>query len=108
MRTSGGVLGLALAAGFASGCAHVQPARSVGESVASNPATVWSPPPEGRPPAPTPTPPPAIPEKYLKGEASPSLPEIVDLALRNNPATRVAWFQARDATRPKRHVLERA
>lgn len=97
MRSSGGVLGLALAASLAPGCAHVQPARAVGESVASNPATVWSPPPEGRPPAPTPTPPPAILEKYLKGEASPSLPEIVDLALRNNPSTRVAWFQARAA-----------
>ena len=33
--------------------------------------------------------------QYLKGEATASLDEIVDLALRNNPATRVAWFQAR-------------
>ena len=86
-----------LAALLLAACAHVQPARSVGESVASSPAAVWSAPPEARPPARTPTPNPAIPEKYLTGGAIPSLGQIVDLALRNNPATRFAWFEARAA-----------
>jgi outer membrane protein len=65
--------------------------------VSSNPATPWQPPPAGRMPPPPPTPPPAIPPEYVKPGTTVSLGEIIDVALRNNPVTRTAWFNARAA-----------
>jgi TolC family type I secretion outer membrane protein len=48
-------------------------------------------------PAPPPTPPAAIPAQYLKPGATLSLEQVIDVALRNNPVTRTAWYQARAA-----------
>lgn len=75
------------------GCAS----GDVDARVSRNPATPWQPPPEGRMPSPPPTPPPAIPPEYVKPGTTVSLEQIVDIALRNNPVTRTAWFQARAA-----------
>jgi len=75
------------------GCAS----RDVDRLVAHSPAAPWQPPPEGRMPAPLPTPPPAIPAAYLQPGATVSLEQVVDVALRNNPVTRTAWYQARAA-----------
>lgn len=96
-RVSPAAVSLAAAILLGAGCSHVRPARSIDESVSPKPGALWSPPPQGRAPAPAPTPAPQIPEKYLKGDATPTLPEVIDLALRNNPATRAAWFEARSA-----------
>ncbi|HMA17728.1 MAG TPA: TolC family protein [Thermoanaerobaculia bacterium] len=90
--------GLAILAALAailpfSGCATAD----VNARASSNPATPWQPPPEGRMPLPRPTPEPAIPTEYLKPGATVSLAQVIDVALRNNPATRTAWFQARAA-----------
>ena len=65
-------------------------------AVSDSPARPWQPPAEATV---VPAPPPAtpIPEKWTKGNTILSLPEILDLALRNNPSTRAAWFQARAA-----------
>jgi outer membrane protein TolC len=75
------------------GCAS----RDVDARVAGSPATPWQPPPEGRMPAPLPTPPAAIPAAYLQPGATVSLEQVLDVALRNNPVTRTAWYQARAA-----------
>ena len=91
--------GTALLAATLSGaaCSHVRPVHAIDEGVAPKPGALWAPPPEGKAPAPTPTPAAVVPEKYLTGEAKPTLGDVVDFALRNNPATRSAWFQARSA-----------
>jgi TolC family type I secretion outer membrane protein len=78
---------------FAAGCAT----RDVDAHVSPSPAAPWQPPAEARMPAAAPTPPPAIPAEYLRPGATLSLDQVVDVALRNNPATRTAWHQARAA-----------
>jgi outer membrane protein len=81
---------------LAGGCAHVSPGASMRAGAAASPASPWQPPPEAMTvPAPPPTPP--IPEKWTKQGTTLELPEILDLALKNNPSTRAAWFQARAA-----------
>lgn len=89
----GFVIFVAVAVLSFSGCAT----RDVDARVSPNPATPWQPPPAGRMPAPGPTPPPEIPADYLKPGATVSLEQIIDVALRNNPVTRTAWFAARAA-----------
>jgi outer membrane protein len=85
-----------LAVLLATRCAAFPPARDIDTSVAPSSGTPWQPPPEARP-TPPPTPVPAIPPEYLKPGATLTLPQILDVALRNNPLTRTAWYQARSA-----------
>ena len=67
--------------------------RSVGTS--DSPATSWTPPKDaGRIAGATQTV--ALPEGVAPG-ATLSLPQIIDVALRNNPQTRIAWLNARAA-----------
>ena len=91
---SGMFYGLAVL--LAAGCTAFPPARDIDKSVAPNAGTPWQPPPEARP-TPAPTPALAIPPEYLKPGVTLSLSQIVDLALRNNPLTKTAWYQARSA-----------
>jgi outer membrane protein len=95
-----GLLGIlaaaALAAGPAAGCSSFPPQRAVDDAVAPAPGRPWQPPPQARV-TPTPTPTPAIPAEYLQPGTMLSLPQVVDLALRNNPLTKAAWYQARAA-----------
>lgn len=49
------------------------------------------------PPTPAPQPTPSLPPHLLEGGASFTLADIVDIALRNNPTTRVAYFEALSA-----------
>ncbi|MGD8439409.1 MAG: TolC family protein [Holophagae bacterium] len=49
------------------------------------------------PPTPAPQPTPALPTHLLEEGAPLTLADIVDIALRNNPTTRVAYFEARSA-----------
>lgn len=88
---------LLLAAVGVAACASLAPGRDVDQRVAPRPAAPWQPPPEGRMPAPQPRPTPPIPPEYLKPGTTVSLEQVIDIALRNNPATRTAWFQARAA-----------
>jgi outer membrane protein len=80
-----------------SGCASLLPERDVDHRVSPSPAAPWTPPPEGRVPPPPPRSVPPIPPEYLKPGATVSLEQVVDIALRNNPATRTAWASARAA-----------
>ena len=65
-------------------------------AVSESPARPWQPP-AAASEVPPPPPAPPIPEKWTKANTILTLPEILDLALRNNPSTRAAWFQARAA-----------
>jgi TolC family type I secretion outer membrane protein len=92
------ILFLACAAGLggALGCSQFHPARAIDDASPPSPAAPWNPPPEARAEQ-KPTPPPPIPEKYLHEKTVLSLAEVIDIALRNNPATRASWAQARSA-----------
>jgi len=90
------VLLLAAAAALVSGCVASRPSAFVDASVPPSP--------EKRTEAPMPPPPPqaapvALPELPPAGTAPTTISpaQAVDLALRNNPATRQAWFRARAA-----------
>jgi outer membrane protein TolC len=80
---------------LAAGCAHLQSGRSIDEAVARSAADVWS----GRLTAVPPEPAAPTPERADTGtpDRPMPLPALVDLGLRNNPATRIAWHQARAA-----------
>ncbi len=88
---------LAVAALAAARCSSFPPGRSVDSAVSPAPGSAWSPPAEARLPPPAPPPAPAIPPEYLEKGATLSLPQVLDVALRNNPVTRTAWFQAKSA-----------
>jgi outer membrane protein len=96
------------------GCAHQM--SEVRTAPGSAPAAdlPWTPPPDlapapGSNPAPSPAPvedqtqapttaaAPSIPADLLAAAANWGLPDLVDLALRNSPQTRIAWAQARSA-----------
>jgi len=80
----------------AAACTHMQPGRAISGAVSQAPAVPWSPPPAGQmPQAPASTI--EIPPQYLKPGTTFSLAQLVDVALRNNPATREAWHFARAA-----------
>jgi len=81
----------------AAGCSSLPSGRAIDNAVSRAPATPWQPPAEARLPPPTPPPAPAIPPEYLKEGATLSLPQVLDVALRNNPVTRFAWLAARSA-----------
>jgi len=79
------------------GCASLAPGRSVDNAVSPAPGSPWQPPAQARLPPPAPPPAPAIPPEYLEKGATLSLAQVLDVALRNNPVTRSAWFQAKSA-----------
>jgi len=103
-RDSGGSAAFLAAAALASaalasagGCASFSPARSVDKAVSPSPGSQWQPPAQAKLPPPEPPPPPAIPPEYLEKGATLSLAQVLDIALKNNPVTRTAWFQAKSA-----------
>jgi outer membrane protein len=88
----------AWALAFLGGCAQVAPSRNVGRWAPPSPAVPWTPPPEARrTEGPAPAPAPEIPEAWRTGKTILTLPQVLDMALRNNPSTRAAWFRARAA-----------
>src|SRR5262245_8503229 len=84
------------AAVWTAGCAAFPPAWDIDKPGAPPAGTPGQPPAEARP-TPQPTPAPAIPAEYLKPGATLSLPQVLDLALQNNPLTKTAWYHARSA-----------
>lgn len=80
------------------GCAHLLPRGNVNAGVASTPARQWTPTAEARKAA---APPhveiPKVPDSWLHGKTILTLPQVLDMALANNPSTRAAWYQARAA-----------
>ncbi len=90
-------LALLLAAAAAGPGCSLLPKKSVQDAVAAAPNQPWTPPPAAAMPKDEPAPPPQIPEEYTKPGTTLSLGQLVDVALRNNPATREAWFAARAA-----------
>ena len=92
----------ALAAGLlgclgASACLHSMSEIHTGPGTAPSPGVPWSPPASAAVPAPAPAPAPVIPPDLLEEASHWGLADLVDLALRTNPDTRVAWTQARAA-----------
>jgi len=90
-----------------SACAHEMSARRTGPGTSTAPSTPWTPPAEYAAPPP-PTPPAGaapgaggtttgIPADLLAEAAHWTLTDLVDLALRNAPETRIAWARARSA-----------
>ena len=102
LKTAATLTSLLLAA-MATSCAHWAPAdlgisrpEQVGPGVSPSPDKPWLPPP-GTVAAPIADASPAVvPPSYVPGSPI-TLAEIVDIALANNPATRIAWLQARAA-----------
>lgn len=88
---------VALWLALASAACTLIPQKSVQSSVAPAPSEPWTPPAAGRMPEAPVSPPLQIPEEYLKPGTTLSLGQLVDIGLRNNPATRQAWFGARAA-----------
>ena len=84
------------AAALATACAHLSPSRAIDEETPPSPAAAWAPPAEALAEQ-RPSPAPAIPEKYKNAQTLLSLPEVIDIALRNNPVTRASWARARSA-----------
>ncbi|MGE5277219.1 MAG: TolC family protein [Acidobacteriota bacterium] len=88
----------AAAALLTAGCSHFSPETTISKSVAPAPGVPWTPPPEGRAPeTPAAEKKVEIPEEYTRPGTTLSLAQLVDVALRNNPATREAWHFARAA-----------
>ena len=98
MKKSRAVAGIAAVLLAVAGCSSLPPGRSADDGVSPAPERPWQPVSEARLPAPTPPPAPAIPSEYLQPGTTLSLSQILDLALRNNPLTRTAWFFARSAS----------
>src|SRR6202162_1734624 len=90
---------LVFLAALAAGCLATTTEQRGAVSVAPPPGRSWRPPADATPPAPPAAKEkePEIPPEYLKEGATLSIGQVVDLALRNNPATRQAWFDARAA-----------
>lgn len=98
MRPVGILLALALA-----GCASMQPASDlfrapehVGPGTSPAPNVPWTPPASAVPPAVEREWRVTLPPDVQPGSAI-SLPQAIDVALTNNPATRAAWFATRAA-----------
>ncbi len=87
------VLPLALAAGACS----LLPKNAVQNAVAPAPHEPWTPPAAARMPVSPEPAAPQLPEEYTKPGTTFALGQLVDIALRNNPATRESWFVARAA-----------
>lgn len=65
---------------------------------ATTPSTPWTPPPHAvKPEPPAIVPASAVPPDLESRVSQLTLADVIDLALRNNPATRVSWAQARAA-----------
>lgn len=86
----------------ATACATSTPGIDGGSGVPPSPSTLWPVPAEARTPAPPPAPPAAPAASGALSRDVPtavtppySLADVVDLALRNNPATRESWMTAR-------------
>jgi outer membrane protein len=89
-------LAVCLLAGGA--CAHWRPASRVDASVSPSPGVPWQPTEDARrAEGVRPRPVPEIPPEWKTEKTVLSLSAVVDLALRNNPATRSAWLAARSA-----------
>ena len=95
MNRAGLVFGVSLV--MTSGACTLLPKQTVQKSVSPAPHEPWTPPAEARMPPPTDTAPPQLPEEYTKPGTLFTLGQLVDVALRNNPATRESWHFARAA-----------
>jgi outer membrane protein TolC len=81
---------------FLAGCASAPPDVNGVPGAPASPSSTWTPPSHGlvREPPPTKA---AIPPDLLARANQLSLGDVIDLALRNNPVTRVSWAEARAA-----------
>jgi outer membrane protein len=79
------------------GCAHHGQEQSLNEFVAPSADRVWVPPPGDQPKTQLGPKPIDIPEDLLKPGQQWRLMDIIEVALRNNPQTRSAWYAARSA-----------
>lgn len=78
-------------------CAHEMSSRRIAPGAPPEPAIPWTPPADLPPPSRAETPPPPIPPDLIETMDRWTLPDLVDLALRNSPTTRESWARARAA-----------
>jgi outer membrane protein len=78
------------------GCSGIAGRHSASQAP-DGPATAWTPPTKAVAPAEEPRKPVSVPVEFLESKDAWTLEDIVDLALRNNPATRATWASARAA-----------
>jgi len=90
---------LAGLAGFlgASGCLHQMSEVRTAPGTSPGPGAQWTPPADALPAPPATVPPAAIPDDLLKTALNWGLNDLIDMALRNTPETRVTWSAARSA-----------
>jgi outer membrane protein len=86
----------ALLAGLFLGCAHNPPNVGGVAGAAPSSGAFWTPP-RSEQVAPQPPPAPQIPADIVERALELKLTDVLDVALRNNTATSVAWAQARSA-----------
>lgn len=67
-----------------------------GAQTSPSPSRPWTPPAGALPPAVAPKPP-AVPQEWLSKGTLLTLPQLLDVALAQNPQTRAAWFRAKAA-----------
>ncbi len=94
---TGRVVPLVLPLALAAGACSLLPKNAVQNAVAPAPHEPWTPPAAARMPASPEPAAPQLPEEYTKPGTTLALGQLVDIALRNNPATRESWFVARAA-----------
>lgn len=99
MSNSNKLIVVAAAALLAAGCARVAAIGGIVDPAAHGPGTPAAPNAEWTPPA-NAVPPPVPPATNVAtppAGATLDLPQLIDLALTNNPNTRITWLQARTA-----------
>ncbi len=79
------------------GCVHRMSDGRTAPGTSPGPGASWAPPPEDLAPAPAAAPTAAIPGDLLKAAQNWGLNDLIDLALRTTPETRVTWSAARSA-----------
>jgi outer membrane protein len=87
---------LFLATVFAGACAYGPPSVNGVPGAPASPSSTWTPPSRGVAPEP-PVRTPDLPPDVAARASQLTLGDVIDLALRNNPVTRVSWSQARAA-----------
>ena len=88
---------LLLSAFSGMGCLHTFLGKRCDLKTAPSPEELWRPPPSEVPRYKPSQPAPSIPPDLLKSKEQWTLAEVVDMALRNSPDTRVTWSDARAA-----------
>ncbi|HEY5085945.1 MAG TPA: TolC family protein [Gemmatimonadaceae bacterium] len=96
LQTRSWATALLIAPFYLAGCVYGRPSVNGVPGAPASPSTTWTPPSHGLAPEP-PQAATAFPPDLLARASQLTLGDVIDLALRNNPVTRVSWADARAA-----------